>query len=137
MNKYVLTFLICLIPAALAFGHDVYLFTQNPDRGFLFSDMGYVWTTYEPNSYRKFIENAGPDMIADANIVLSWALTVVMLCVGVILPILVAFQYFLLRVLFGWIGGKGVQTRKSYFGDVGGRTDLQGRNKGLFKYSRK
>lgn len=61
-----------LIPAFVALGHDIYLFYQqnlNPGifsidlllEKFKFSALGFIWTTYEVDSYKAVVEATAPD----------------------------------------------------------------------------
>ncbi|MCB1650641.1 MAG: hypothetical protein KDI46_01160 [Alphaproteobacteria bacterium] len=62
---------LLLIPASVALGHDVYLFYQNylltepfsidlVREQFKFSALGFIWTTYEVNSYKQAVETLDP-----------------------------------------------------------------------------
>lgn len=48
MRKIIYFLLIVPILAVLA--HDVYLFTQNQDKGFMLTDAGWIWHEYHPES---------------------------------------------------------------------------------------
>lgn len=55
-------FLLCfvlLIPALAALGHDLFITYQDQDftKPMMFSDLGYLWTHYEPGSYKWAREN--------------------------------------------------------------------------------
>lgn len=77
--------LLVLVPAILALGHDIFLFTQNgsvneltttiqdQDEGVrtLFSDLGFVWTEYHPESYKQTVEALEPEQWAKINKVLA------------------------------------------------------------------
>lgn len=49
-----LLFFIILIPAVAALGHDVYMFTQNQDKGFRLSDTGALWDKYHKESHDQW-----------------------------------------------------------------------------------
>lgn len=44
-----------------ALAHDLYLFYQNPDKGFEFSAIGFIWTKYEPESYLSVSQSLDSD----------------------------------------------------------------------------
>lgn len=119
------------MPAIFALGHDAYLYNLNPDRGFLFSSIGYIWTKYLPQSYELFIKTAEPGVVEMMELVMTQTLTKVCAILGLVLPVLVACQYMILRLLFGRIGGASFET---YVDD---RSDLVGREKGRMIYTRK
>lgn len=64
---------ILLIPAFIALGHDIYLFVQQhvPNTAMLsldlikekfkFSAFGFIWTHYDPNSYKEAARSLDPD----------------------------------------------------------------------------
>jgi hypothetical protein len=48
-----------------ALGHDIYLLYTDPNKSFElinfeFSDLGFLWTKYHPESYSSFIEQLDP-----------------------------------------------------------------------------
>lgn len=52
MKKFL--FILLLLPALAAIGHDLYLFTQNQDKGFRLSDLGKLWDTYHKESHDQW-----------------------------------------------------------------------------------
>ncbi len=48
--------IISVIILITAFGHDVYLFYQNQEKGFHFSDIGWIWDKYNPQSHKEWNE---------------------------------------------------------------------------------
>ena len=50
------TFLILLVvvtvPFVAAIGHDLWLYYENPDNGFLMSEIGFIWKRYSPESFK-------------------------------------------------------------------------------------
>ena len=64
---------ILLIPALLALGHDIYLFFSNHvddplmvsvgllEEKFKFSAFGFIWTNYEPESYKAAAKSMTPE----------------------------------------------------------------------------
>lgn len=77
MSGVRLFMLLVLIPALVAFGHDVYLFYINEgvdnviadatqameDKGALtfFASLGYIWTQYDPESYKIIAQSLDPE----------------------------------------------------------------------------
>ena len=69
--------LVLLIPAMIALGHDIFLFFNNHvndplmvstgliEEKFKFSAFGFIWTNYEPESYRATARSMSPE---------SWAM---------------------------------------------------------------
>ncbi|MGH1456016.1 MAG: hypothetical protein ACRBDI_04490 [Alphaproteobacteria bacterium] len=49
-----LIFILLLIPAIAALGHDAYFFTQNQDKGFRLTDLGKLWDTYHKESHDQW-----------------------------------------------------------------------------------
>ena len=49
-----LLFILLLLPAFAALGHDIYFFTQNQDKGFRLSDLGKLWDTYHKESHDQW-----------------------------------------------------------------------------------
>jgi hypothetical protein len=49
-----LLYILLLSPSVLSLGHDVYFFTQNPDRGFMLSDLGFLWDKYHKESHDQW-----------------------------------------------------------------------------------
>ena len=62
MNGIFLLCFILAIPAFVALGHDIYLTYQEQDftKTMMFSDVGYLWTTYSPETYAWAKENFEP-----------------------------------------------------------------------------
>ncbi|MDH5721777.1 MAG: hypothetical protein OEY94_00440 [Alphaproteobacteria bacterium] len=52
MRKIIYFLLIIPILAVLA--HDVFLFTQNQDKGFMLSDAGWIWSKYHPETHDQW-----------------------------------------------------------------------------------
>lgn len=49
-----LLFLLILSPAVVSLGHDVYFYSQNQERGFMFSDLGWLWDRYHKESHDQW-----------------------------------------------------------------------------------
>lgn len=58
----VLCFLLAL-PALAALGHDIYITYQDQDftKTMMFSDVGFLWTRYGPESYKWAQDNLGKE----------------------------------------------------------------------------
>lgn len=91
-----LIFLVTL-PAIVALGHDVYLYYENQDRGFMFSALGWIWTQYHPESYEWTVEQTAPDTWRYINNILALKATVVTIGFAVVVYALIL----LLSLLFG------------------------------------
>src|SRR6056297_1472723 len=105
MQRFYPTIFFCMVPFFISLGHDVYLFQQNPEYGFQLSAAGYVWTQYNPESYRSFLSQMDPETIAMVNGFLKMKMSMLMFVLGLILPGLMALEYFFLKLLFGRMGG--------------------------------
>lgn len=65
-----LLFLVTL-PLLMAIGHDIYMYTQHQDKGLMLSALGYIWTTYHPESYKWTNENVDAGTWEIINMVLA------------------------------------------------------------------
>lgn len=138
--------IILLIPAILALGHDIYLFTQNSsineatqalqdqDEGIrsFFADTGFLWTEYSPNTYKATVESLDPEQWAKVNKILAHkAVLVALAFAGIFYALLL-----LLKILGVWPFRRGESSgggRKSK-----GKDDILSRGKSeKFKYKRK
>lgn len=45
---------ILFLPALVALGHDVYLMTQIPEKGFMLADLGWIWDRYHKESHDQW-----------------------------------------------------------------------------------
>lgn len=52
MRKFL--FFLLLLPAVAALGHDIYIFTQEQDKGFRLSDVGALWDKYHKESHDQW-----------------------------------------------------------------------------------
>ena len=75
--------LLLLIPAFIALGHDIYLFYENivTQKGFSvglvleefkFSALGFIWTTYEVESYKTIVASTAPEDWATIDFILTF-----------------------------------------------------------------
>lgn len=60
--KFIIFF--AFLPAIAAGAHDLFLFFDNPANGLMLSNLGWIWTTYHPESYRWAMDTLDP-MITD------------------------------------------------------------------------
>lgn len=51
---------IVTIPALVALGHDAYLYYINQPKPFDFAALGFIWTQYDPESYKMAVEQVEP-----------------------------------------------------------------------------
>lgn len=65
-------FILVSLPMLAAIGHDFYLLYENPDKGFEFSALGFLWTKYHPESYRTAIEQIDPELWNTINYFLTY-----------------------------------------------------------------
>lgn len=47
-------FLLFFIPAVLSLGHDIYFYTQQPEKGFQLTDIGAFWAKYHKESHDQW-----------------------------------------------------------------------------------
>ncbi len=47
-------FFIVLLPAIISLGHDVYMYTQDQNKGFGLSDVGFLWDKYHKDSHDQW-----------------------------------------------------------------------------------
>ena len=52
MRKFI--FFLLLLPAVLALGHDIYIFSQEQEKGFRLSDVGALWDKYHKESHDQW-----------------------------------------------------------------------------------
>ena len=52
MRKFI--FILLLIPIFVSLGHDVYFYTQEPDKGFRLSALGTLWDKYHKESHDEW-----------------------------------------------------------------------------------
>lgn len=52
MRKFL--FVLLLLPAIASLGHDVFMFTQHPDKGFRLTDLGALWDKYHKESHDQW-----------------------------------------------------------------------------------
>ena len=52
MRKFL--FFLLLLPALVALGHDVYMYTENQEKGFELSDLGALWDKYHKESHDQW-----------------------------------------------------------------------------------
>lgn len=104
-----LSFIIMLlVPAFIALGHDIYLFVVNiaQPKGFTvdllvqefkFSTLGYIWTTYEPESFKTAVASLDKETWA----MITTLLTFPAFFVGLAFAGTLSLFFGLLGVVFG------------------------------------
>ena len=137
--------LIVLIPALLALGHDIYLFTENSNMDALqttlnenpeqvktfFADLGFVWTEYSPETYKQAVDVMDPKDWAIINKILSYKAVFVGL-------VFAGFFYVLLFLLKILKAGPFRDQSVSSSSSRNGRIDkLMGRKHKKLEYKRK
>lgn len=146
MRGSLLLLILVTLPFLAALGHDVYLFATHggsveilqesiqttldnpgePGVKSLFASLGYVWTHYEPESYKWFAENSDEQTWAILNLILAQKAVVV----GAVFAGFFYLLFFILKIAGG--GDKGVVYSSPSRGS--GRANKGG---GKFKYKRK
>ncbi len=131
MQRYLLTLVVLMIPALIALGHDVYLYSQNMEKPFELTDYGYIWTTYSPESFAKFMTDSNSEARSFTNILLEQKAVVVGVAYGVFLFVGMAVTYLILKLLFGSLGGS------TYARSGSGGLNADRDKPGKFVYKRK
>ena len=130
----ILCFLLAL-PVLAALGHDIYITYQDQDfsKPMMFSDVGYLWVHYEPDSYKWAQENVSQGTWDSFLTPFLEQTTVVMAAV----PAAIVYSLLLILKLCnlppfsdGVRVGRGHKKGKFAYGN----TD---KSKGRFKYNRK
>lgn len=65
-------YLLLLVPAAAAMGHDLYLYFTGKNTGLEFSALGFLWTQYLPESFEYISGALGPELWAKINPILAY-----------------------------------------------------------------
>ncbi len=108
MTRYLPMFFISLIPALFSLAHDFYIYYENEafDKTLKFTSIGWTWAHYHPESLQQFIKETPPEMVeAFIEPLLTVQTTLGFASLIIIIPVLITIEYYLLRILFGWIGG--------------------------------
>ena len=112
MKRYLPMFLVCLIPALISLGHDIYLYTLEPEEDIRFASIGWIWAHYHLPSFNAFINQTDKAVLEALDPYFGIQLTLFMAALTLILPLLIAIEYFLLRLGFGKIGPKYAERRR-------------------------
>ena len=99
--------ILLLIPALIALGHDFYLFYINHlnpgvftmdllKEEFKFSALGFIWTSYEVESYKSVVKSADQETWSTIDTILTWKAFYVGLAFAGIMTVL-----FLILKIFG------------------------------------
>ena len=127
MNKGLIIFLL-VFPAIIALGFDVYMYYQEQEEGWKLTDLGWLWTTYHPESHDSMYQEFGPEKWK------QYMLPLLQLPVAAAVFILSCVLVLIIMIF------KGLATLGSgSFSSKRKKTDL-GRDRGAkkqFKYNRK
>jgi hypothetical protein len=135
---------LLLIPAFIALGHDIYLFYVNvvQTKGFTldlllgefkFSSLGYIWTTYEPESFQATLESTDKDTWLNIDYILTFTAFYAGLGFAAIISVILAF----FGLALGW-GPLALGEGRSSSGKTRKETSFRAGNKGgKFEYKRK
>lgn len=134
---------VLLIPAMIALGHDIYLFYVNHAQDahmittdlikekFKFSAFGFIWTNYEPESYKATVAGFDPETWAKIDKFLTIkAFYAGLTFAGVIVAILAFFA------LFG-IGPMASEGGRIYGGKEKKAPKIGSKKSGGMEYNRK
>lgn len=129
MRGMPLLLFVVTLPVVAALGHDLYLFYLNQDMGFKFAALGWIWTRYEPDSYKTVFETTEGDYWPYINALLAQKAFFVTLGFASIFYVLALFMKI--------IGVGGEKEIKNFTGNK--RVDeMLGNKKGAkMKYKRK
>jgi len=131
MQKFMPIILICSIPFLISLAHDVYLYTENQENGFLFSSLGYAWTQYDVESFKVFMRPLSEEARQKVNSFLGIKATPTLFSLIILLPLITGAEYFLLKLLFGRIGGTNYSSKGR------ARTNHTGRKSAAMNYKKK
>ncbi len=126
---------LLILPVLAALGHDLYITYQEQDftKPMMFSDVGYLWTHYSPDSYKWVQDNIGKEKWVSIVTPLLEQTSVVVSAI----PAAVVYSLLLILKLLNMPPfGDGVRVKKGHKkGDFAySNTD---KSKGRFKYNRK
>ena len=87
--------LLASIPMLAALGHDFYLLQLHPEKGFEFSDLGFIWIKYHPESYKQAIEAVPTEYWEIINTALTQEAFYIGTAISVLFYIIIAISGFL------------------------------------------
>lgn len=134
---------VLLIPALIAFGHDIYLFYIHHAQDapmitmdlikekFKFSAFGFIWTTYDPESYKAVASGLDPESWAKLDAFLTTKATFAGLAFAGVIIVLMAFF-----ALFG-LGPMASEGGRVYGGKDKKPPKIGGKKSGAMEYKRK
>lgn len=130
MVKALAVLFALLIVAAI--GHDVYVAYTHPEVGqfpqsFHFSDLGWIWTTYSPDTYKSARESIGPDAFR------TWLDPILSQRTAVLaaIPLIILLVVVAIRFLIGKAGLRGAGGTAGSFSSSGPT-----KAKGQYRYRR-
>ncbi len=114
MKRYLPLFAVPALLALIALGHDAYIYYMDEsfDKTLKFTSIGWVWANYHTESFQEFVKTSEPEVLEAIDPFLTIQLTIALSVMIIVLPILIAAEYYLLRLLFGWIGGNQISHRR-------------------------
>ncbi len=121
---------IVTLPALAALGHDAYLYYINQPKPFDLAALGFIWTQYDPESYKMAVEQIEPMGYWPW---LNWLLAQKAVFVGLGFAM---FFYVLTGILY-LLGVGREKEAKSFSGNRHTEEMLGGKKLGSFKYKRK
>jgi hypothetical protein len=135
---------LLLIPAFIALGHDCYLFYVNfletqpltlalVQKEFKFSALGFIWTSYEPESYKATVDSTDPETWAIIDYLLTY--TAFYVGLGFAAAMTVLFGFF--GLVFG-IGPMAMEDGKIFHASDSKKESFRsGQGNKKFEYKRK
>ncbi len=129
MNKGVILFLL-VVPALIALGFDYYLYYENQEEGFKFTDLGWIWIEYHEASHNYLMEQVGNEYWIQYIVPI---LKLPMAVVALIFSCIVILSMMMIKLLISISSGRFSSSSKRRQKDLGrDRGD-----KKQFKYNRK
>ncbi len=134
MRGYTLLLSFLILPVLGALGHDIYITykDQNFDKPMMFSDVGYLWTHYSPETYDLAHQSLAHDTWLNIITPLLEQMTVVVSAVPFVLSAIILLILKLLRLPPFSDGARVGSFKKKGFGFGSGD-----KKQGKFKYNRK
>ncbi len=121
---------VAALPALAALGHDLYLFYNNQDMGFQLAALGFIWTKYDPDSYKWVVEQTEPLGYWPY---INWVLAQKAVFVG----LAIAGFFFVIAGLLKMLGVGGETEIRNFSGNRRVDEMLGKKQGGGFKYKRK
>lgn len=126
MSGIRLIMFLVMLPVLAALAHDGWLFYQHQERGFMLSALGFLWTTYHPDSFRFVQDGLDPQTWGRVNFVLQQKAVYVALAFAMAVYAVIALLG-MLRMLPGAGGLKGEKTAKNRIDQIVGSNRVRRR----------